>query len=224
MLLSLLHLCDSLFPTGAFAYSDGLEFAADRGLIRGAAELREWLDVCLDEGFGRLDGPGVLIAWSAFGASDWESLLAVDAEMIALRSSSTVRRASRSMGARLLKTWGALHPDGRLERTLALAREHALGPSLPVAFGVACASAGIGRHDGLAGFAYTRLAATVSSAMRVMALGQTEAHQLLARALERVPTLIDEMVARNASPESWAPALDVAQMSQQYVHSRLFRS
>ena len=30
-LLALLHLCDSLFPIGSFAYSDGLESAAAAG-------------------------------------------------------------------------------------------------------------------------------------------------------------------------------------------------
>ena len=39
-LLPLLHLCDSLFPTGAFAHSDGLEAATDRGL--GALGVRSW--------------------------------------------------------------------------------------------------------------------------------------------------------------------------------------
>ena len=39
-LLSLLHLCDSLFPIGSFAYSDGLESAAASGLVTGTADLR----------------------------------------------------------------------------------------------------------------------------------------------------------------------------------------
>ena len=78
--------------------------------------------------------------------------------------------------------------------------------------------------DALSGFAYTRLAATVSAAMRLMPLGQSVAHQLLSRVLERVPQTVDEVVARAARPESFAPLMDVAQMTQQYVHSRLFRS
>ena len=85
-------------------------------------------------------------------------------------------------------------------------------------------SAGISRRDALAGYAYTRLGATVSAAMRLIALGQTDAHQLLSRVLDRVPATVDDLIARNGPIESFAPALDVAQMTQQYVHSRLFRS
>lgn len=242
MLLSLLHLCDSLFPTGAFAHSDGLEWATTAGRVRDVAGLRDWLEVCLEEGFGRSDGPAVMMAWSAAHAGDWEALLTIDEEVLALRPSATIRAATRSMGLRLIKTWHAVHPDARLERLLASGRDtprgHPAGgvggagtngqavvaPTFPVAFAVVCTCAGIERRDALAGFAYARLAATVSAAMRVMALGQTDAHELLGRMLARVPSVIDAIIARNAPPESFAPALDVAQMSQQYVHSRLFRS
>ena len=99
-----------------------------------------------------------------------------------------------------------------------------IGPALPVAFAAVCACSGIDRRRSVEAFAYTRLAATVSAAMRLMPLGQTEAHRLLAGTLARVPEAVDAMVARNARAESFAPAMDVAAMSQQYLHSRLFRS
>ena len=95
---------------------------------------------------------------------------------------------------------------------------------LPIAFACACASTGIERRQSVEAFAYTRLSATVSAAMRLMPIGQTDAHALLARALDRVPAVVDGIVDRDASPESFTPALDVAVMTQQYLHSRLFRS
>ena len=62
-----------------------------------------------------------------------------------------------------------------------------------------------------------------SVSMRLMAIGQTDAHTKLARVLERVPAVVDAMAARS-SVGSFAPAMDLAGMSQQYLHSRLFRS
>ena len=239
MLLSLLHICDSLFPTGAFTYSDGLEWAAAAGGVGDGAGLRQWLDVCLNEAFRKSDGPALLQAWLALDAGDDEALLAVDDELMALRPSSSVRAATRSMGRRLLTTWHDLHPDVRLARLLEQVRDarrsspldesvsagRAPAPTFPVAFGVVCASAGIDRRDALTGFAYSRLAATVSAAMRVMSIGQSEAHLLLARTLERVPPVVEAVAARDDAPlESFSPAFDIAQMSHQYLHSRLFRS
>jgi urease accessory protein len=223
-LLSLLHLCDSLFPIGSFAYSDGLESAAASGLVTGVAGLHEWLEASRDEGFGRADGPAMVIAWSAIEHDDWDGVMAIDEEITALRASATTRMSNRAMGLRLVKTWHRLHPADRLEHLLALARAGRPGTALPVAFAAVSRSSGLTLRDALGGYAYTRLAATVSAAMRLVPIGQTDAHQLLSRALELVPATIDGVLARQARPESFTPALDIAQMSQQYVHSRLFRS
>jgi urease accessory protein len=223
-LLSLLHLCDSLFPIGSFAYSDGLESAAANGLVAGVTDLGEWLDLCLDEGFGRSDGPAMAIVWSAVERVDWDAVVTIDEEVTALRASSTTRMANRSMGRRLLKAWQGLHPDVRLEPMGALVLAERLGPTLPVAFAAVSHCGGIAVRDALAGYAYTRLAATISAAMRLLAIGQSDAHHLLSRALARVPSTIEDLLERKAQPESFTPALDIAQMTQQYVHARLFRS
>lgn len=222
-MLPLLHLCDSLFPIGGFAYSDGLEAATASGQIADGAGLRHWLDTCLDESFGRCDGVAVARAWTAFTTSDWTALATLDAEVIALRPSGAARRSSRAMGQRLLGVWQSLHPDARLAYALELVREGRLGPALPVAFAGAAATSSVDCRTTAEAFAYTRLAATVSAAMRLMAIGQHEAHELLARTLERVPRVVDRAMAA-IDVESFAPAMDVASMSQQYLHSRLFRS
>jgi urease accessory protein len=222
-LLALLHLCDSLFPIGGFGYSDGLEAATAARLVETPDDLQAWLDVCLDEGVGRMDGPAALRAWSGFARQDWQALCELDDEITAMRPASATRRSNRAMGLRLVTTWSALYPDQRLDHLLDLARRQRLGPALPIAFGCACASAGVGMRDTGAAFAYTRLASTTSAALRLMQIGQTNAHARLARTLERVPVVIEAMTMR-ARPESFAPAMDVSAMTQQYLHSRLFRS
>src|SRR5215471_14195993 len=220
-LLALLHLCDSLFPIGSFGYSDGLEAATAAGLVETPADLQAWLHVCLDQSVGRMDGPAVLRAWSAFHRRDWETLGELDEELTAMRPSSATRCSSRAMGIRLATTWTGLYPDRPLDHLLDLARRQWLGPGLPIAFGCACASAGVGMRDAGAAFAYTRLASTTSAALRLMRIGQTDAHTRLARTLERVPVVVEDMTTR-ARPESFAPAMDVSAMMQPHLHSRLF--
>ena len=80
----------------------------------------------------------------------------------------------------------------------------------------------VAQHDAVEAFAYTRLSATVSAAMRLMPIGQTEAHTLLARALDRVPRLVAALVARDADAAAFTPQLDIALMTHQYLHARLF--
>ncbi|HKA59990.1 MAG TPA: urease accessory UreF family protein [Gemmatimonadales bacterium] len=222
-LVALLHICDSLFPIGGFGYSDGLEAATAAGLIETPADLQTWLDVCLDEVVGRMDGPAALRAWTAFDRQDWQALCELDDETIAMRPSSAIRRSTRAMGLRLVTTWSALYPNRRLEQLLDLAHGQRLGPALPIAFGCACASAGVGMRDAGAAFAYTRLVSATSAALRLMRIGQTDAHARLANALGRVPMVVDTMTTR-ARLESFTPAMDVSAMAQPYLHSRLFRS
>jgi urease accessory protein len=224
-LLSLLHLCDSLFPAGGFAHSDGLEAAAAERQVATAADLEAWLHACLHQSFALCDGPAVLQTASAFVDRRWADILTLDQEVHALRPSSTARAASRGMGRRVLRTWRAIHPQHADD--LIKATGGTLDAALPVAFGVVCGAVGVAPRAAVEAFAYTRLAATASCAMRILSVGQHEAHATLACALGQVPGVVDE-VERDAScgrrPGAFTPLLDIAAMSQQYLHSRLFLS
>jgi len=222
-LVTLLHLCDSLFPVGGFAHSDGLEAATSARAVTNASELRVWMDAVLDGVLAWSDGPAVLDAWEAFEAGDFSRLRTLDEELHALRPSSTARQASRGMGTRLMRTWQEIRPSPRLVRFSA---DFDGNPQLtfPAAFGAVAASAGIHPCDAVEGYIYTRLAATISAAMRLAPIGQTEGHALLSQTLARVPAVVNGICERKLPPRSFAPAFDIAAMSQQYVHSRLFRS
>src|SRR5260221_13488603 len=93
-LLSLLHLCDSLFPTGGFSQSDGLESATSAGLIGSGDDLRDWMHACLHDVVGCCDGPIVRRAWEASAHGDWAGVELLDAEAYAMRPAATSRQAS----------------------------------------------------------------------------------------------------------------------------------
>jgi urease accessory protein len=219
-----LHLCDSLFPTGGFAYSDGLEAATIAGQVATPTEFGQWLDVCLDEIMCRTEGPAIVQVLSAVHDERWRAVAALDSELMAMRPSAAGRQASRALGTRLLRTWQGLHPHPRTDRALALVASGTLCPTLPVAFAIVCAGSDIAPRSAVEAFAYTRLVSATSAAMRLMPIGQTEAHTMLARTLERVPAAVDAIIMRQGAPEAFAPAVDIAQMRHQYATTRLFRS
>lgn len=221
-LLPLLHLCDSLFPMGAFAHSDGLEWATDRGLVAAAADLGEWMDASLSQLLACADGPAVWLAWHAFAEHDWRALAVVNAEALALRPSAVSRQASRAMGVRLVRTWQQLYEPPVFDEMFgAVDVERTM--TLPAAFGVVCASIGVEARAAVEGFIYTRLASTASAAMRLMAIGQHEAHRVLASRLRAVGPVVGA-IAVHPVMSSFAPAQDIAAISHQYVGSRLFKS
>ncbi|HWF86736.1 MAG TPA: urease accessory UreF family protein [Vicinamibacterales bacterium] len=223
-LLPLLHLCDSLFPLGSFAHSDGLESAVHAGLVRTGEDLDDWLTACLDEVVGRCDGPAVADVWSAFHAADWERIADVDRDLVAMRPAAAARASTRAMGRRLMATWQAVHAGSEGTNPLSCVDCGSLGPSLPVAFGAVSASAGVAQRSAVEGYAYTRLAASVSAAMRLIPIGQIEAHTRLAAACLRIPATVDDLLHRASPSETFTPMLDIMAMTHRSVHSRLFRS
>jgi urease accessory protein len=183
------------------------------------------LQTTRDEVLARGDGPALRIAFEAFGRGEFLEVMTIDAELHAMRPAAATRQASRAMGARLLKTWQEIRPQPAVEWLIASDGRScgSSGFTLPVAFGVVCAASAVPVRPALEGYFYTRLAAAVSAAMRLMPLGQHEAHALLAEALEGVPAAAAEALAW-AQPTSFVPALDLAAMQHRYLHSRLFRS
>src|SRR5437773_2193032 len=167
-LVVLLHLCDSLFPIGSFAHSDGLEAATTQRRIETAADLRAWIEVTLSETLCRLEGPAVARAWEAFVHNQFTALAAMDDELHALRPSSGGRKATRAMGGRLLKTWQQIRPGTTIERLLSGRTTF----TLPVAFGIVTAASSIPVRAAVEGFIYTRLAASVPAPTRLMSAGQ----------------------------------------------------
>lgn len=220
---ALLHLCDSLFPTGGYAHSEGLEAATASGLVTTASDVRAWVDALLVGGLRTLDGPAVCLAWERFADGRADDLRRLDDVVHAQRPSSTGREAARAVGTRLLKTWHRLYPDAAVAALLAGNPDHRLW-TLPVAFGAACASAGIGQRSAVEAFLYTRVASVASSAMRLMPLGQIEAHAIVAGATARLPAVADGILVRRCEPRAFTPLMDIVSMRQQYVTSRLFRS
>jgi len=221
-LVALLHLSDSLFPIGSFSHSDGLEAATSSGQVRLPADLEQWMAATLTVPLQGVEGPALIAAHRAFSRHQLGVLAELDDEVFALRPSAAGRDASRAMGGRLLRTWVRIRPHERVA-AVAAARDTW---TLPVAFGVVTSASVIGVSPAVAAFLYTRLAGTVSAAMRLMPIGQHEAHAILARMLERVAPIVADMTADSEEIgfRSFAPALDIAAMSQQYGHSRLFRS
>ena len=160
------------------------------------------MDTLLHESLAYVDGPAVLLAWEGVAERRWPELRALDDEVYAQRPSSTVRAASRAVGTRLLRTWGRLRPHPSIDAMLSTDgadRRRRGSWTLTVAFGAVCASAGIAQRDALEGFMYTRLAAAASAAMRLMPLGQLEAHAIVAESLAVVPMVVSR---RDGAPRS----------------------
>lgn len=214
--LHLLHLSSPSLPIGAYAYSQGLEYAIEAGWVDGD-ELARWLQDGLQLGLAHLDLPVLQRALDALADNDTDTLDYWNSFVLASRETRELLLEDEQIGralARLLEQLdGAPLP--------ALTRP----PCYAIAFALACHRWGIDADDALPAFAYSWLENQVSAATKLVPLGQSDAQRLLLSLLDEVPEACAQ--ARTLDDESIGlslPGLALVSCRHEHQHTRLFRS
>jgi urease accessory protein len=210
-LVRLLTWLSPAFPTGAFAYSHGLEWAVEAGDVQDEAGVRAWVADALAHGAGRSDA---ILLRAAYRASDDTALADIAALAGAVAPSRERQAEARGQGtafAAAAAVWGSASPIADLPYAVAVgayARRHAI-----------C------EHAACLAFLQAFAANLVSAAVRLVPLGQTAGLRVVA-ALE--PVVLDmARGTRNASLDDLGGACfrsDLASIRHETQYTRLFRS
>jgi len=216
--LRLLAWLSPAFPTGAFAYSHGVEWAVETREIRDADTLFAWVNAILSHGSGRSDA--ILLRHAHAAQGDIETLTAL-AELALATSPSRERRAE------------AVHQGNAFARA-AQAWNNTLLPKLAAAAGdlpyviAVGALAGVSKIDPdlvtagvLQGFA----ANLISAAVRLVPLGQTTGLAVLAK-LEPIILAVTTETRCSTLDDLGGCCFrsDIASMRHETQYTRLFRS
>jgi urease accessory protein len=205
-------------PVGAYAYSQGLEYAVQAGWVRDEASALEWLQGLLVQGLGTLDLPILLRLHRAWGANDAAALNYWDAQLMASRESAELRAEERHLGgalARVLK---------ELEIPEALAWD---GPSpcFATLFALAAVRWEIGEAQTLSGYLWAWSENQMLAAVKLVPLGQSAGQRVLYRLSAAIPQIVEQATLIDDS------AIGVGVVSQALAsalhetqYSRLFRS
>src|SRR5262245_59485579 len=100
-LLRLLQLSGSLRPIGAFAYSQGLEQAVERGWVTDEAAVGEWLLGVGGHALARLDLPLLLRAHAAWRRGALAEALGIVERVLANREARELWEQERDLGRAL---------------------------------------------------------------------------------------------------------------------------
>lgn len=232
------------FPTGAFAFSHGLEWAVEAGDVTNRATLLAWLDGLLRFGGPRADAVMIALAVKALRVKTPRSLRrphhpaastgaqpqptpgsqAFDdlAELaLALQPSAERRLETVVQGEAFLRALRAAWPKPALDR---LAARHPR-PALPIAVAMAVTSHREPLGAALEAFLTGAAANLVSAAVRLAPIGQTDGLHVLA-ALEPTIRATARMAAAAREDELGTCALrsDIASLAHETQSTRLFRS
>jgi urease accessory protein len=220
--LPLLLWLSPAFPVGSFAYSHGLEWAAEAGDIVDAATLSAWLIDLLNCGAPRTDAILFACAFRAARIADWSAVQEINALAVALAGSSERRLETSAQGGAFLLAMRAAWPCAALERLPAAGGDLV---AYPIAIAVAAAGHGLDISLSLQAFALSLFANFVSAAVRLGAIGQTDGQKILAGILLDVRRLADEAAGAGLDDlGACAFRSDIAAMRHETQYSRLFRS
>lgn len=197
------------FPTGAFAYSHGLEWAVESGDVRDADSLRGWLVDILHHGAGRNDM--ILLRCAHRAVACGQSVEPVMEAAAALSQSAERYTETQAQGRAFA---AAAAPWGGVEAA-----------AYPVSVGMLAGQHGIDEDATALALLHAFVANLISSAVRLIPLGQSAGLRVQAELTTDILQLLEE--TRDATLDhvgGCAFRADLAAMQHETQYTRLFRT
>lgn len=229
-LLRLLQLTSPALPVGAYSYSEGLETLVEQRAIATPRHMVAWLEQELVSGMVAIDSAAVGLIYKAATRdglaatgelANGEVIAAINQELSALRDSEETRQQSWDMGRSLVRMATHLHPD--LKPWFSAAGSPC---NFAVAFALVAARWQIDRQSTVLGYLHSWAANLITSAVKLVPLGQTVGQEMLLELYPALEAAGDRALSTQALDElslsSWGTSL--ATMQHEALYTRLFRS
>jgi urease accessory protein len=213
------------FPTGAYSYSHGLEWAVEAGYINDRKSLVDWLEADLSYGSGRNEAIFFSEAWRCAIDDDRAKLYEIAELAAAFRGTSEFALETSQQAAACLTTLRQVWPDSLLDWLSETLRQHRIQPALAVLLGVRSATQTIPASIGLPAYVQSYTANLVTAGVRLVPLGQTDGQLAIAELEQAI--LAASMEAERATIDDLGSAafmVDLASMEHGTQYTRLFRS
>jgi urease accessory protein len=221
-LLPLLVWLNPSFPVGSFAYSHGIEWMVETGDVKDAETCAAWLADLVEHGGAWSDAVLLAAAHRAVGQGDDAALRDIAELATALAPSKERRLETLKQGDAFLLAIRNAWPCAAVDRFAKIWSGEA---AFPVAVGVASAGHQLALAPTLEAYLLAFVTNLVSSAVRLVPLGQTDGTKIIAR----LAPLVREVAARAAQSTlddigGAAFRSDIASMRHETQYTRLFRS
>jgi urease accessory protein len=220
--LGLLRLCQLVspaLPVGAFHFSQGLEYAVDRGWVRDEAAAREWIGGLAANAVARLDLPVLHRLHRAWCDRDAAAAVRWSRRLLAARDTAELRAEDRHLGGALARLLAQL---GIAEAGDWVGTQDA---SFAALFALAAWRWDIGPGDAACGYLWAWCENQVLAAVKLVPLGQTAGQRLLDGIILHIPGLAAASARVGDEQIGVAtPMQGIASARHEGQYSRLFRS
>jgi urease accessory protein len=214
-----MQLISPSLPVGAYAYSQGIEWAVEAGWIRSAEDLEAWLIDQLQGSFAVLDLPLLMRMWEACRRVDAGAAASWVDWLLASRETAELRAEEANRGRALAELLVALALPGARDWKPVLARSQAAG------FAFAAIAWDVPKRESALGYGWGWLEGLVLAAVKIVPLGQTQGQAVLQRSIPILPPAVDRALRiRDREIGASSPALAIASSAHETQYTRLFRS
>jgi len=220
-LARLLQLASPTLPVGAYAYSQGLEWAVESGAVRDEASTLAWIGDLLEWNIGRYEVPLLAQMLRACHANDATLLGDLNAHYLASRESAELRAETLQMAFSLVRLLDELGEAG----TPALTFIRALEPAYPAIWACAAAAWQIEEDAALTAYLWSWVENQTMAAIKAVPLGQAAGQRIMLALGARIAPSVERARQLSATGYSnFAPGFAIACSQHETQYSRLFRS
>ena len=218
-LLRLLQLTSPALPLGAFAYSQGIEYAAEAAWVKDEATAVEWIQGLLEGPIGHLDLPVLSRMHAAWLANDEATVRDWSAVLLAFRESAALEQEDLHLGhslARVLVGHG-------IDRAQAFTRSE--DATFAALHALAAVTWAIPPRSALLGYGFAWAEAQSGALSRLLPLGQLAIQRILSRLVEALPAAVEAaLLVSDEDIGALAPSHAMASALHETQYCRLFRS
>lgn len=236
--IRLWQLISPSLPIGAYAYSQGLETAIEKGWVCNEPEAQNWIKGILQDSLSMLDAPVIVRLYHAWQTNDINSLNQWNQFLLASRESSELYLEDQQMGRALWRLLNDILPassgtsedisEGVGIETINQYREHVKqieSPGFAVIFSLATVVWNIPVHDSIRGFLWSWCENQVAASIKLVPLGQTAGQRILSALIPGINNSVSKALELSDDDiGTLAPGFSIACAQHEVQYSRLFRS
>lgn len=222
-ILSLLHISSPALPVGAFAYSQGLEYALDAGWCKNREDVQAWIEDNLQYGLGQLDLPVFLRLYEAWETKDETAIQYWNETLLAFRESKELYLEDIQVGSAYAQWHLGQEKGEQVERSSYI--EMLEKPTVVAMSSLASVLSEIDEQTALLGFVWSWCENQIASASKAMPMGQTDGQRILQSLIPKIVEICEQ--AKSITDEEIGTGLmgvAMASSLHEQQYSRLFRS
>jgi urease accessory protein len=221
--ISFLQLSDSLFPTGLYATSSGLEALSYIRKLK-SKDIWHLIAIYLQQVVGPSDCTALGNAYESSKKSDLKSLVKTDKSLYSMRIIEETRNASVRSGIQILKCVSSFVKQNEILDLYqnAIRKGDATG-IYPVSFGVVSWCLDIPKNKAGVMLLYGFTVSIIGAALRLGILQHFDAQQIIHELRPSILNSVEKNIDRPLSSMwQFAPGLDILQMKHEQMNSKMF--